>query len=75
MKNEVKFNYKILEQLKKRNISLYSLRTDKIIAESTLQNIREGKSITLASLYKLACIMGIELKDIIEYVEVDKVKE
>lgn len=75
MKNEVKFNYKILEQLKKRNISLYSLRTDKIIAESTLQNIREGKSITLASLYKLACVMGITLKDIIEFIEVDKVKE
>lgn len=72
MKDNIKFNYTILEQLKKRNISLYSLRTDKIIAESTLQNIREGKSITLASLYKLACIMGIELKDIIEFIEVDK---
>lgn len=72
MKDNIKFNYTILEQLKKRNISLYSLRTDKIIAESTLQNIREGKSITLASLYKLACIMGIELKDIIDFVEVDK---
>lgn len=72
MKDNIKFNYTILEQLKKRNISLYSLRTDKIIAESTLQNIRDGKSITLASLYKLACIMGIELKDIIEFIEVDK---
>jgi len=72
MKDNIKFNYTILEQLKKRNISLYSLRTDKIIAESTLQNIREGKSITLASLYKLACIMGIELKDIIDFIEVDK---
>lgn len=72
MKDNIKFNYTILEQLKKRNISLYSLRTDKIIAESTLQNIREGKSITLASLYKLACIMGIELKDIIDFIKVDK---
>lgn len=72
MKDNIKFNYTILEQLKKRNISLYSLRTDKIIAESTLQNIRDGKSITLASLYKLACIMGIELKDIIDFIEVDK---
>ena len=72
MKDNIKFNYTILEQLKKRNISLYSLRTDKIIAESTLQNIRDGKSITLSSLYKLACIMGIELKDIINFIEVDK---
>lgn len=72
MKDNIKFHYTILEQLKKRNISLYSLRTDKIIAESTLQNIRDGKSITLSSLYKLACIMGIELKDIIDFVEVDK---
>lgn len=66
----LKFEYGLLEELKKRSISTTYIRQNKLISESTLQNIRSGKGITLTSLMAFADLMNMSLYEIIRYVKV-----
>ena len=66
----LKFEYGLLDELKKRSISTTYIRQNKLISESTLQNIRTGKGITLTSLMAFADLMNMSLYEIIRYVKV-----
>ena len=66
----LKFEYGLLDELKKRSISTTYIRQNKLISESTLQNIRMGKGITLTSLMAFADLMNMSLYEIIRYVKV-----
>lgn len=66
----LKFEYGLLDELKKRSISTTYIRQNKLISESTLQNIRMGKGITLNSLMAFADLMNMSLYEIIRYVKV-----
>lgn len=69
----ITFDYtSIFELLKKKNISLYSLRCDKLISESTLQNMRNKNTVQLTTIQKLADILGITLQETIQLIKVDK---
>ena len=59
---------KLLRLMDTENLSSYKIRKNKIISESTLQNIREGKRITTDSIAALCKALGCQPGDILEYV-------
>lgn len=63
---------KLLKLLEEHGLTTYKIRKDKIISESTLQNIREGKRITTDSIAALCEALNCQPGDILEYVSDDK---
>ena len=59
---------KLLNMLEKQGLTTYKIRKDKIISESTLQNIREGKRITTDSIAALCAALNCQPGDILEYI-------
>lgn len=63
---------KLLNMLEEQGLTTYKIRKDKIISESTLQNIREGKRITTDSIAALCAALNCQPGDILEYVSDEK---
>lgn len=62
---------KLLNLLEKQGLTTYKIRKDKIISESTLQNIRQEKRITTDSIAALCEALNCQPGDILEYVPDD----
>jgi Predicted transcriptional regulator len=60
---------KLLELMESKGLSTYKIRKEKIISESTLQNIRQGKHITTNAIASLCKALQCQPGDIIEYIE------
>ncbi|CVI73273.1 hypothetical protein NDGK_02945 [Clostridiales bacterium CHKCI001] len=58
----------LLAMMEKKGLSTYRIRKEKIISESTLQNIRRNKSITTDAIAKLCEALECQPGDILEYV-------
>lgn len=59
---------KLLALMEQKGLTTYKIRKDKIISESTLQKIRENKSITTDSISSLCEVLNCQPGDIMEYV-------
>lgn len=59
---------KLLKKMEEEGLSTYKIRKDKIISESTLQNIREGKRVTTDTIAALCGALNCQPGDLIEYV-------
>lgn len=59
---------KLLALMEQKELTTYKIRKGKIISESTLQNIREGKRITTDSIAALCQALDCQPGDILEYV-------
>ena len=59
---------KLLNLLEEHGLTTYKIRKEKIISESTLQNIREGKRITTDSIAALCEALNCQPGDLLEYV-------
>ena len=59
---------KLLSLMEIKGLSTYKIRKDKIISESTLQKIRENKSITTDSIASLCEALNCQPGDLMEYV-------
>ncbi len=51
-----------------KGLTTYKIRKEKIISESTLQNIREGKRITTDAIANLCGALDCQPGDILEYI-------
>jgi len=60
---------KLFALMEQRGLTTYRIRKEKIIAEGTLQNIREGKGITTESIAALCEALQCQPGDIMEYVD------
>ena len=66
----LRYKINILEEPKKAGYSSYRMRQEKVLAESTLQRIREGNtSIELESLGVICNILRCQPGDLVEWVE------
>lgn len=54
--------------MKERGLTTTKIRKEKIVTEYTLQSMREGRSVTLASLEKLCKELDCQFGDLAEYV-------
>lgn len=59
---------KLFAMLKEKGITTYRIRKEKIISESALQNLREGKSVTVDTIMALCKVLNCQPGDIMEYV-------
>jgi len=64
----LKYKFDIIEQLKSKGYSTYRIRTEKLIGERQLQQIRTGVIVSNACLEKLCELLGCQPGDILEYV-------
>lgn len=60
--------HKLLSLMEEKGLTTYRIRKEKIISESTLQNIREGKRITTDAVASLCGALECQPGDILEYV-------
>ena len=61
----------ILSALKESGYNTNRLRTEKLLAESTIQKLREQKPINWANIERLCCLLNCQPNDILEYIEED----
>ncbi len=66
-------NYKIsvLQALKNKGYNTNKLRKEKLLAESTIQKLRENKPISWANIETICKLLSCQPGDLIEYVEQD----
>lgn len=65
----LKYKLNILESLKSLGYTSYKLRKDKLLAESTIQKLRNNKSISWDNIETLCKLLNCQPGDIMEYVE------
>ncbi len=59
---------KLLAMMEEKGLTTYKIRKEKVISEGTLQNIRNGKSITLDSVASLCNALNCQPGDILDYI-------
>ena len=62
----------LFELMKEKGLTTYRIRKEKIISETTLQKLREGKVVTTEAIDKLCCALNCQPGDIMEYIPEDK---
>lgn len=59
---------KLLELMKQKGITSYTIRQNKIIGQATYKKIKEGGDIDTRTIAKLCELLGCQPGDILEYV-------
>ena len=59
----------ILSALKEKGYNTTRLRKEKLLAESTIQQLREGKLVSWANIDRICTLLGCQVGDILEHVE------
>ena len=67
----LKFKIDVLEALKAKGYTSYSLRKEKILSESTIQKLRDGKGLSWDNLNTLCKLLECDISDILEYQQED----
>ena len=68
MKMPMKYE-KLFALMKEKGLTTYRIRKEKIISETTLQKLREGKAVSTDSIANLCAVLNCQPGDIMEYVE------
>ena len=58
---------KLFALMKEKGFTTYRIRKEKIIAESALQNLRTGKSVTMDTISALCKALDCQPGDLLEY--------
>ncbi len=65
----LKFKIDILQALKDKGYTTYRLQQDKLLANSTLQKLRDGGQLSWKNIETICRLLDCQPGDIIEYVE------
>ena len=65
----LQFKVDILETLKEKGYSSYTLRKENILSQSTIQKLREGKGLAWDNIERLCMLLDCQPGDLIEYVK------
>ncbi len=65
----LQYKIDVLQALKNKGFTTYKLRTEKLLSESTLQKLRNGKGVSWENLETFCRLLECQPSDIIEYVE------
>ena len=71
----LQFKVDILETLKEKGYSSYTLRKENILSQSTIQKLREGKGLAWDNIERLCMLLDCQPGDLIEYVKEAPVQE
>lgn len=64
----LKYKIDVLEALANKGINTYKLRTQKILSQSTIQNLRDGLPISWVNIATICSLLECQPGDIIEFV-------
>ena len=65
----VVYKIDVLEKLKEKGYSTYRLRKEKLLAEATIQSIRNGVLVSWENISRLCTLLDCQPGDIVEYVK------
>ena len=65
----LRYKINVLEELKQKGYTSYTLRKEKLLGESTIQKLRSGLSVSWENLEVLCRLLDCNIGDIIEYVK------
>ena len=68
----LKFKIDVLSALKEKGYTTYRIRQEKLMSESTVQKLREGKSVSWENIETLCRLLNCQPGDLMEYVEESK---
>ncbi len=63
----LKYKIDVLEALKAKGYSSYSLRKEKLLSESTIQKLRNGEGVAWDNLETLCKLLDCDISEILEY--------
>lgn len=64
-----------MKELYRRGYNYMRIKKEKLLSGQTLENIKQGKSITLDTLNKLCLMTNLRVEDIIEVIATDEEKK
>ena len=67
----LQYKINVLDALKEKGYSSYTLRKEKILGESTIQKLRLGEGVSWDNLETFCKLLECDISDIIEYVKED----
>jgi putative transcriptional regulator len=63
----LKYKIDVLDALKEKGYSSYTLRKEKLLSESTIQKLREGEGVAWDNLDTLCRLLECDISDLLEY--------
>ena len=63
----LEYKMNVLEALKEKGISTYTLRKQKVLSESTIQKLRNNESVSWDNLEELCRLLDCDISDILIY--------
>lgn len=63
----LKYKINVLDALKEKGYSSYTLRKEKLLSESTIQKLREGEGVSWDNLDTLCRLLECDISDLLEY--------
>lgn len=67
----LRFKVDILDALKEKGYTTYTLRKENILSQSTIQKLREGKGLAWDNIERLCALLDCQPGDLLEYAGVD----
>lgn len=67
----LRYKVNILDLLKEKGYTTYSLRKERLLSESTIQKLRIGEGVAWDNLETLCKLLECDIGDILEYVKED----
>ena len=64
----LRYKIDVLEALKQKGFTTYSLRKENKLSQSTIQKLREGKGLAWENIENLCALLECQPGDIIEYI-------
>ena len=63
----LKYKINVLEELKNKGITSYTLRKNKTLSESTIQKLRNGEGVSWDNLEVLCQLLDCNIEDLLVY--------
>jgi putative transcriptional regulator len=67
----LQYKINVLDSLKEKGYTTYTLRKEKLLGESTIQKLRGGLPVSWENLEVLCKLLDCNIGDIVEYVKED----
>jgi putative transcriptional regulator len=63
----LRYKINVLDALKEKGYSSYTLRKEKLLSESTIQKLREGEGVAWDNLDTLCRLLDCDISELLEY--------
>lgn len=63
------YKINVIQALKEKGYNTTKLRKEKLLAESTIQQLREGKLVSWKNVDRLCTLLDCQISDILEHVK------